>query len=91
MRTLLVLLVNSVCHLRVLYFIHIVLCKCVVTSTMRPAMVRLLVNNGLVRTWKEAVVMYADIWILFPSVAVPSKSELHEMVKKISKKGLIVE
>jgi len=33
---------------------------------MPPAMVRLLVNNELVRMWKDAVI-YAEIWIPFPS------------------------
>ena len=52
--------------LPVLFFIHTVLCECGVTRNMRPEMVRLLVNNELVRMWKEAVI-YAEIWIPFPS------------------------
>jgi len=54
---------------------------------MRPAMVRLLVNNELVRIWKEAVVIYAEIWILFPSVFVPSKPVLYQTMNKLRTKG----
>ena len=47
-------------------FIHILLCKIDINRNMQPPIAGLLVNNELVRMRKEAVIIYAKLWIPFP-------------------------